>query len=677
MKKWVIGKAEPDSVKNLMSQCGLSKLCAEILSARGIDTVEKAVDFFAENSDDYCMLSDPFMLKDMSEAAEHLNEAIENGKHICIYGDYDCDGILSTVMLYSYIECMGGNVTYYINDRSEGYGINCNAIKKLAHDGVDLIVTVDNGITAIDEAKLVRELGMELIITDHHQPSEALPEAYAVVNPHRTDCMSPFKDLCGCGVVLKLIAALDGGDYNSVLEQFSDLAAIATIADVVPLKGENRNIVRCGLHYLQNTENVGLQALIETAGIKTPYSSTDAAFMLAPRINASGRFALASEAVQLFIKEDYDEALILAKRLDSYNTQRKKTEAEIMSAIQQHIENNPHILNNRVLVFYGDNWHHGVIGIVAARLLEKFGKPVFVISDDGDEARGSARSVEGFSVFKALSACSELLSRFGGHSGAGGFSLKKENIGKFDDMLQLYSKNEYSVMPVLIIRADKILLPDDLNAEAVKSLSSLEPFGEGNPKPLFAVASAIITDIISLSNGNHTKLKLAYGNVTVFGLLFGTKSCDFKYKVNDRIDLLVYPELNSFNGTTSVILRITEYRKSGISQQKFLAAKEAYEKYKRGEGADNNLLARIIPDRNDLAAIFRAIPKEYIPFDILYTQIASETINYCKFRLALDIFSELELVDIHHFTSEVRVLPVSHKVSLDSSLLLNELNSLK
>jgi single-stranded-DNA-specific exonuclease len=244
-------------------------------------------------------------------------------------------------------------------------------------------------------------------------------------------------------------------------------------------------------------------------------------------------------------------------------------------------------------------------------------------------------------------------------------------------MLQLYAKNEYSVMPVLIIKADKLLLPDDINAEAVKSLSALEPFGEGNPKPLFAVTSAIITDIIALSNGNHTKLKFVYGNIAIFGVLFGTKTCDFKYKVNDRIDLLAYPELNSFNGTTSVILRITEYRKSGISQQKFLAAKEAYEKYKRNEGCDKALLARIVPDRNDLATIFRAIPKEYIPFDMLYTQIASEAINYCKFRLALDIFSELELIEIHHFNSEVRTLPVSHKVNLDSSLLLNELNSLK
>lgn len=233
MKKWVISKAEPAAVQTLMSQCGLTRLCAEILSARGIDSQERAKDFFADNNDGD-VLSDPFMIKDMAEAAELLNEAIESGKSICIYGDYDCDGIMSTVMLYSYIISMGGTVTYYINDRSEGYGINCNAVRKLAEDGVELIVTVDNGISAIAEAKLVKELGMELIITDHHQPSEILPQAYAVVNPHRNDCMSPFKDLCGCGVVLKLIAALDGGDYTSVLEQFSDLAAIATIADVVP-----------------------------------------------------------------------------------------------------------------------------------------------------------------------------------------------------------------------------------------------------------------------------------------------------------------------------------------------------------------------------------------------------------------------------------------------------------
>lgn len=277
MKKWTIGKPDPKAAEILSGQGGLPRICADILVSRGIDTIEKAAEFFNQQNGEET-LSDPFLIKDMREAAETLLAAVDEGKRICIYGDYDCDGITATAVLYSYLECIGGNVEYYINDRSEGYGLCSDAVKRLAESGVELIVTVDNGISAVNEAKLISELGMELVITDHHQPPDILPEAAAVVDPHRSDDLSPFKDLCGCGVALKLIAAMDGGDYSSALEQFSDLAAIATIADIVPLKGENREIVMRGLHYLENTENVGLQALINVSGLRHPVSSTEALF---------------------------------------------------------------------------------------------------------------------------------------------------------------------------------------------------------------------------------------------------------------------------------------------------------------------------------------------------------------------------------------------------------------
>ena len=679
MKKWTVGKPEQNAVDILTKQGGLTEICAGVLAARGIDTMEKAMEFFNQNKteDGGDVLSDPFLIKDMKKASEIILAAMDEGKKICVYGDYDCDGITATALLYSYLECMGAYVSYYINQRSEGYGLCSDALKRLAEDGAELIVTVDNGISAIAEAELAKELGVELVITDHHKPSETLPDAAAVVDPHREDDISPFKDLCGCGVALKLIAAMDGGDCGSALEQFSDLAAIATIADIVLLKVVIRELVRRGLHYLENTENAGLKALMAASSVKPPVSSTTAAFSIAPRLNASGRFGSASEAVELLLCEDEDTAEEMAGRLNSLNNERKKTEADIMSVIEAYINENPEVLYKRVIFLYGEGWHHGVIGIVAAKLVERFGKPVFILSDDEEFARGSARSVEGFSVHKALTACAGHLDKFGGHSGAGGFSLKKENIGAFNEALQKYAAEEFDVMPVKALHADKLLQPKELTAESVGSLEMLEPCGEGNPSPMFAMVNVRILEVVPLSGGAHTKLKLTYGNVGVYGLLFGVKTADFIYKAGDIIDMLACPSLNTYNGQTTVNIRISDYRKSGIPQSQYLAAKDAYERYKRGEGAEERLIPRIVPTREDLAAIYRAVPKNnFAGFDSVYFSVCSESINYCKFRLAVDIFEELGLFEVNRYSETVISKTVSQKADLDSSEILGSLKKL-
>lgn len=677
MKKWTVGKPEQGAVDILTRQGGLTEICAGVLAARGIDTMEKAMAFFNQNNDGGDALSDPFLIKDMKKASEIILAAVDEGRKICVYGDYDCDGITATALLYSYLECTGADVSYYINQRSEGYGMCADALRRLAEEGVELIVTVDNGISAIAEAELAKELGMELVITDHHKPGEVLPDAAAVVDPHREDDLSSFKDLCGCGVALKLIAAMDGGDCASALEQFSDLAAIATIADIVPLNGENREIVRLGLHYLENTENAGLKALMAAASVKPPVSSVTAAFSLAPRLNASGRFGSARDAVEMLLCEDEAAAEEMAMRLNSLNNERKKTEADIMSVIEAYIGENPEILYKRIIFLYGEGWHHGVIGIVASKLVERFGKPVFILSDDGDFARGSARSVEGFSIHKALTACSEQLDKFGGHSGAGGFSLKKENIGAFNEALQKYAAKEFDVMPVRALHADKLLQPRELTVESVRSLEMLEPCGEGNPSPLFAMVNVRILEVVPLSGGAHTKLKLTYGNVGVYGLLFGVKTSDFTYKAGDMIDMLACPSLNTYNGQTSVNIRIADYRKSGVPQSQYLAARDAYERYKRGEGADERLVPRIVPAREDLAAIYRAVPKnKFADFDSVYFSVCSESINYCKFRLALDIFEEIGLFELDRYSETVTSRTVTQKADLESSEILGGLRKL-
>lgn len=678
MKKWSVGKPDIKLSAELAAKGGLSQLCASVLVSRGIDTLEKAQDFFNYRDDDEQPLSDPFLIRDMTEAADTISEAVDSGKLICVYGDYDCDGITSTAILYSYLECLGANVVYHINMRSDGYGLCESAVRKLADDGVELIVTVDNGISAIKEAELIYELGMKLVVTDHHQPGDELPMAEAVVNPHRQDCTSPFKDLCGCGVALKLIAAMDGGDYSAAVEQFSDLAAIATIADIVPLVGENREIVRQGLHYLENTENLGMQALLDCAKAKRPINSTSAAFTISPRINASGRFGSAEDAVKLFLTDDPEEAQNYAQLLDKLNTERKEAEAAITDEIYSRIKKDPAIVHKRVLVIYGEGWHHGVIGIVAARLVERFGKPVFILSDEGNEARGSARSVEGFSIFGALSHCSDLLTKFGGHTGAGGFSLSIDKIPAFDEALQDYAKQTCEHFPVNTIHADKVILPAELTPDNIKSLSVLEPYGEANKQPVFLMQQVRLLEAVPLSQGLHTKLKLSYGNNGFFGLMFGQKTAEFPYKQGDLLDMLVCPELNTYNGQTSVNLRIYDLRASGISQPRYFNAKEVYEKYKLGETIEDALMQRMIPVREELAAVYKAIPRTgSFSCDNIFSKLDSTVIPYCKFRIAIDIFEELNFIKYDICSDTIESNPEVQKTPLEQSEIYRTLLEMK
>ena len=688
MKKWTIGNPDKNAAsarnaaeaeaaaEEIAARGGLSKICARVLVSRGIDTYEKAAEFF--DRDEGSGLSDPFLIKDMEKAADMLLDAVDCGKRICVYGDYDCDGITAAALLYSYLDAMGGNVCFHINERSQGYGMCEDAVRQLAEEGTELIVTVDNGISAINEVKLAKELGMEIIVTDHHEPGDLLPEADAVVDPKRRDDSSTFKDLCGCGIALKLAAAMEAGDYGSVLEQYSDLAAIATIADMVPLKGENRRIVQTGLHYLENTENPGLQALMSVAGVDAPISSSAAAFYLAPRINAAGRMSSATESAELLLCEDPQDATDLAERINRYNTVRKQADADITNEIAEHISSDPNILYEKVLFLYGQDWHHGVIGVTAARLLERFGKPVFICSDneDGIYASGSVRAPKGFSVYDALAACSDTLAKFGGHKGAGGFTVRKDNIETFRKALLKYTAEEFDPVPMYAMHADKLLMPDEITIEEISSLDVLEPCGEGNPRPMFAMLSAKITEVVPLSGGAHTKLRLSYGGTGITGTLFGEKTADFSYKPGDVIDIMGYPEINTYGGRSEVQINIRDYRKNGISQQKYFAAKTAYEDYKTGAKTDPALMARMVPERDDLAAVYRAIPTRSAAFDAVYAAVCSDSLNYCKFRFALDIFEEMGLISRNAYNETVLRLPANKKVDLENSRILTELKAM-
>lgn len=670
MKKWHIHQPPEEAAKQIKLGSDLSMLCAQVLAARGIHNVQEAADFLQCDC-----LADPFLTADMQEAADQINTALEKGTRICVYGDYDCDGVTATVILYSYLLEMGADVVYRIPERDEGYGLNKNAIHDLHEDEVEMIITVDNGITAIEEAEMIASLGMTLIITDHHQPLEILPRAAAIVNPHRADDTSPYHNLCGAGVALKLVAALDGGDDTMALEQFGELAAIATVADIVDLSGENRFLVQQGLRLLPNTERPGLLALLDRCGLSgKPFTATSIAFGIAPRINAAGRFGSPDTAVRLLLCEDPEEAALLAEELEHRNQARKAEEAKILQEIAEQVDKNPMLLKERVLIFIGENWHHGVIGIAASRLQEQFGKPAILITIEGDHARGSMRSFGSFSAFRCLHACSTLLTRYGGHPGAGGFSLESNQAEAFRGAVQAYAREFHPDMPILTLEADCLLMPQEITVDNISSLSVLAPFGEGNPVPVFAICHAVLQGVVPLSHGVHSKLKITYGGIAMDLLLFRVKPEEITLKPEEVCDFLVTAEAGSFHGRPQLTLIVKDYRKSGLKQAKYFAAQHTYEQFCRKESLPDSYYAAITPTRDVLVQIYQRIPVTDLSFDALFCAIQDlPQMNYCKLRLALDIFSELGLVQQNLWTQQVHRNPVQEKVDLQSSILLQGL----
>lgn len=669
MKKWTVGRPDRNLISQLALKCGVSTLTAAALAAKGYSSPDSVMQQL-----DVKELTDPFLIKDMQKAADTINSAIDNGEKICIYGDYDCDGIISTVILYSYLLETGADVTYYIPERSEGYGLNKNAVKQLADEGVELIITVDNGISAISEAELVYELGMKLVITDHHQPGEDLPRAEAVVDPHRKDCFSTFKCLCGAGVALKLVAALDGGDYTMALEQFGDLAAIATVADIVNITSENRFIVSYGMRLVENTDRPALEALKEVCGLSDRKIDTNSiGFGIAPRINAAGRFGSPKTAAELFLCEDYDDAQVIAAELDGLNTQRKNAEEQIMNDIYKMIDDNPMLIRKRTIFLCGRDWHHGVIGIIASRIMEKFGKPVFIASESEGEIRGSARSFGEFSIFDALTYCSEALEKFGGHPGAGGFTIKSQMAGKFADLLEKFALENHKTMPVLTVKADAVVSPSELTVQNVSGLKVLEPFGTGNEKPLFYMENAVVTEIVPLSQGAHSKLRLKFGYTQAEALLFRTPPSMLTVSKDDVCDLIVSLDVNEFRGRQSVSIIVNDIRTHTTEQSKYFAALSAFEAYLRDETLPRSYYPSMYPVRDEVKKIYLSIPENGINTETLYLRLSRFGLNYCKFCVAIEALRQLRLITVSSADGTVHRTAAEKKADLLSAPILASL----
>ncbi|HBJ25354.1 MAG TPA: single-stranded-DNA-specific exonuclease RecJ [Ruminococcaceae bacterium] len=667
MKKWLCSPAPAGVNNEITAQFG--ELLGGVMLSRGITTLDRAREFFGCSS-----LSDPLLMKDMESTVDVIRQALDEGKKITVYGDYDCDGVTSTAMLYGYLDAMGAEVEYYIPDRSEGYGMNIPALEKILDQGTELIITVDNGVSAVEEAEYIRQRGAQLVITDHHQPPQELPVCEACVNPHRQDDNSPFKELCGAGVVLKLLCALEE-DEEFVMEQYAELAAVGTIGDVMPLVGENRYIVRRGIEDIRASQNIGIDRLLRTAGV-SPESvdATTVAFSICPRINAAGRIAAADKAVQLLMADSPEQAGLLSEELNLMNENRRAEEARIMEDVSRQLESDPSILRERVLVVSGEGWHHGVIGIVAARLLEKYGKPVLMISVENGEARGSARGIDGFSIYKLLDRCSRVLTKFGGHPKAGGFSLPADRVEDFRQMVYAFCRECYPKMPEYTVSADMEITGDRLTEEALNSLSQLEPCGEGNQRPVFLLRNCTVESKRALKDGRYTSFELRSGGVKLKALCFGIPFAKFHPEQGSMVDIIAAAELNEFRGVKSVTLKVQEIRPSGFREDRFFAAQRTYEEISRGEGCDSRLAPRVIPDRNALMAVYDLLRKYGGAMSAEELCIyGGSDLNYCMLRIALDTFASAGMAEQSADADTVRLIPVTHKTDLMASGFLADL----
>ena len=560
IKKWEFYNSDEKLVDEICERYNLNKVIGKIIVNRHVVNDEDVRIFITPTRDDF---HNPFLFKGMDIAVDRIIKAINNKEKILIYGDYDVDGITSTTVLKKYLMDRGISVDTYIPNRlHEGYGLNKNAINTIKDRNIDLIITVDCGISAIEEVDYAVSLGMDVIVTDHHEVGEKLPNALAVIDAKRKDNTYPFRSLAGVGVVFKLIQALSIKLEIKPEEylKYLDLVCVGTISDIVPLEGENRTIAKLGLMLIKVTRNLGLRELIKSSGYKEIDSNT-ISFGVAPRINACGRMGHEEEALKLFLAEDLESATKITKELNEYNTLRQSTEKAIYEEAVQQIEKN-HLDENNSIVLGGKGWHHGVIGIVSSKVTDKYYKPSILLSFEDNIAKGSGRSVPGFDLYEGLAKCEDLLEKYGGHSMAVGLTLKKENLEKFKERFEQIAKEKNIKELVPIIYIDDELKLKDINMDLVKSISILEPFGEANKVPLFLIRNLKIDSIRALSEGRHLKLTLRDENFVINAIGFELGYLAEEYRIGDRIDVVGTLEINSFNGFSSIQINMKDIRKS-------------------------------------------------------------------------------------------------------------------
>lgn len=560
-KKWEFYSSDEAKIKEISAQFNISELLATVLVNRNITKEDEINLFLNPTRKDF---HDPYLMPDMKPAVDRIIKAIDSQEKTMIYGDYDVDGITSITVLSKFLKERGLNVDSYIPNRlDEGYGLNKNAIKQIADDGYKLIITVDCGISGTEEVDYAYSLGMEVIVTDHHEPLEILPKALAVIDCKRKDNKYPFNSLAGVGVAFKLIQAI--GQRLELPEKeylkYLDIVCIGTISDIVPLVNENRVIAKLGLKLVENTKSPGVRALLNAAAYKDVNSNT-VSFGIAPRINACGRMGHERDALDLFLTENLVEASTITEKLNEYNKKRQDIEKRIFEEAISKIETE-HLDKNNVIVLGSENWHHGVIGIVSSKITELYFKPsILVCFEDDDIGKGSGRSIPGFDLHKALCSASKYLEKYGGHEMAVGLSLKKENFENFRNLLEKIAEEEHTEEIIPVIKIDKEINLKDIKIENVKNLSLLEPFGEANKTPIFIYKNLKIDSIRALSEGKHLKLTLKDDNTIINAIGFNMGKYSEEYLIGDRIDVIGVLEINTFNGIESVQINMRDIRKT-------------------------------------------------------------------------------------------------------------------
>ena len=717
------GAGTTKEIRDLADGLQMSELCAKLLYNRGFRTIEQA-ERFLKNEE--TQLHDPFLLKDADLAVERIRLSLERREKTVIYGDYDVDGVTAVSVLYLYLKERGANVSYYIPSRNgEGYGLSCAALDRLKADGVSFIITVDTGITANEEVAYASSIGMDMVITDHHECRAELPEACAVVNPHRPDCPYPFKELAGVGVVFKVICALemdacrragtpiiDG--IRRISYAYADLTAIGTIADVMPLVDENRLIVALGLRLIAKTERKGLAALIDassapgvkptslsangrTAPKKKKITSSLIGYGIAPRINAAGRISNASKAVELLLAEDDETAARMAQELCEINRCRQVEENRIAEQAYRRIEQSHDFERDRIIVLEDNGWQQGIIGIVSSRITEKYGLPSILISFDGtvraedqdtadDVGKGSGRSIKGLNLVEAMNHCEDLLVKYGGHELAAGLTIERGQVEAFRRRINEYAAQRLDEKALAVqMEADCEVRMSELTMSLAQELGRMEPYGVANPTPAFVLRDASVQKIISISGGKHTELLISGDGISMYGMYFGVSADTLDFHEGDHVDVLFHLDINEFQNIRSLQMIVQDIKPSECFHRHCASMQSRYESIRSGGMFDEE--EDIIPVRDDFALVYTVIRRE---FRMGHDKISDRTllslvntqnpgqVNYIKLQYILLILHEMKVCGVERQGGGVNRYSVyfnASKTNLEKSSILHKLRS--
>ena len=663
-QKWHIAPPHPEAAARLTA-AGYPCLVSAVLASRGIATEEEAAAFLEQEQR---LTYSPFLMADMDKATARVQQALADGEKIAVFGDYDVDGITATCILVDYLQSRGADVLHYIPRRIEdGYGLSCDAIEGLYRKGARLLITVDCGITGVEEVDFANSLGMDVVITDHHECKETLPRAVAVVDPHRPDCPYPFKHLAGCGVALKLALALGGPDREEALfARYCTLAAIGTVADVMQMSGENRTIVSRGLAVIEHSDFIGLQALLKEAGLTgREITSVQIGFVLAPRINAAGRMGAADKAADLLLCTDPEEADRMARELCALNRERQNVEQTIYSQAEEMIAHMPE-RERSALVLESSRWHQGVVGIVASRLSEKYSRPSFMIHLNGTTGKGSCRSWGGFNLFAALENCKDLLLGFGGHELAAGFTIDESNIPAFRERMNDYARSfRGGEAPVSVLDVDvAITHPSAVTLEELDALSALEPYGSGNARPVFCLLGATLLRTQNVGQNRHLKLRLGKGSAQFDGIFFSTVAEDCGCRVGDRVDAAFYLQVNEFRGSRTVQLQMVDLRPSLCASGREQESLTLADRCTARQPMPVRDARRLLPTRDQFAAAWRFLERTvpdgglttgYLPLLRALAAELGKTEPFPRAALCLSVFAERGLLTLERQGDDVTI----------------------